>query len=110
MLNSDSYRELRNVKRYNTNPDSEMSDSGNVEVNRRSTSPENVEEEIPEIHTLTQEEVNQQIKGFTAPLTRLLEELTRLVQDMVTTSHPSPYPRADYSTTSGTATYQSDNK
>ena len=31
MLNFDSYREVRNGKRYNTNPESEISEKGNVE-------------------------------------------------------------------------------
>ena len=40
---------------------------------------ENVEGELSEFQTLTQEAVNEQIKGFVAPLTCQLEELTRLV-------------------------------
>ena len=95
-------RELKNGKRYNTNPESEMSENGNVEINRLNNSSENAEEEFSEIHTLTQEAVNEQIKGFIAPLTRQLEELSRLVQGMLTTSYPSYYPR------SGVAAHQSD--
>ena len=74
--------------------------------NRNSS--ENVEREVSEIHTLTQEAVKEQVKGFVAPLTLELEELTRLVQGMVTTPHPSHYPRADFGTTSGTASHHSD--
>ena len=66
-----------------------MSENSSVEDNRAGNSSENVEEEFPEIHTLTEVVVNEQIKGFIAPLTRQLEELTRLVQRMVTTPHPS---------------------
>ena len=68
----------------------------------------NVEEEILEIHTWTQEAVNLHIKGFIAPLKPPLEELIRMVQGNVTTPPPSHYPRTDYSSTSGTAAHQSD--
>ena len=51
---------------------------------------------------------NEQIRGFIAPLTRLLEELTRLVQGMITSRHPNSYPRTELGTTSGTAMLQSD--
>ena len=57
------------------------------------------------IRTLTQEAVNEQIKGCIAPLTRQLEELIRLVQVLVTTPRPCHYSRADFCTTSGTAAY-----
>ena len=85
-----------------------MIESGSVEGNRAVNSLENTEGEVPEIRILTQEAVKEQIKGFIAPLTRQLEELTRLVQEMVTTPHPSHYPRTDYITISGTAAHQPD--
>ena len=66
--------------------------------------------ELYETQMLTQEAVNEQIRGFIAPLNRQLEELTRLVQRLVTTLHQDHYPRTDFGTTSGTATYQSDNR
>ena len=85
-----------------------MSDHGSTEENVTGNSSENVEGEVFEIQTLTQEAVNEQIRAFVAPLTRKLEELTRLVQGMVTTPHPSHYPRTDFGATCGIATYQSD--
>ena len=85
-----------------------MSESGYVEHNRASNSPENTKGEVSKIRTVTQEVVNEQIKGFIAPLTNQLEALTRLVQGMVTTPHSSHYPRTDYSTICGTAAYQPD--
>ena len=85
-----------------------MSENGNSEDNRASKSWENAEEEVLEIRTLTQEAVNEQVKGFSTPLTRQLEELTWLVQGMLTTPHPIHYPRADYNATSGAAVYQPD--
>ena len=100
MLESDSYREFRNGKGHKRNPERTMSENGSIEESRAGNSSENAEEEIPKIHTLSREAVSEQIKGFVAPLTRQLEELTRLVQGMVTTPH---CPRTDYSTISGTA-------
>ena len=78
-----------------------MSENGGVEENRAGNSSGNVEEEVPEIQTLTQEAVNEQFKGLIAPLTCQLKKLTQLVQGMVTTPRPSHFPRADYSTISG---------
>ena len=80
MSDSDSYRELKSGKRYNTSLWRTMSENDSIEEDSAGNSSENFDEEVPEIHTLTQEAVNEQIKGFIAPLTRQLEELTRLVQ------------------------------
>ena len=85
-----------------------MSENGSIEENITGTSSENVKGEVSKIHTLTQKAVNDQFKGFIAPLTRQLEELIRLVLRMVITPHLSHYHRADFGTSSGTATYQSD--
>ena len=108
MLDFYFYRELRNGKKYNADPARIMSENGSVEDNRAGNSSENTEEEVPQIRTLTQEALKEQIEGFMAPLTRQLEEFTRLVQEMVTTPHASHYPRTDYSTISGTAAHQPD--
>ena len=86
-----------------------MRENGNVEVNPTSNSSENVEEEISEIHTMTQEAFNEQIEKFIALLTCQIEELTRLVQGIVATPHVNHYPRTNRSTISGTAAYQPDN-
>ena len=85
-----------------------MSDHGSTEGNVTGISSENVEREVSEIQTLSQETVDEQIRGFLAPLTRQIEELTRLVQGMVTKQHPECYPRTDLGSTSFTATHQSD--
>ena len=82
-----------------------MSENGSIEENVTGNSSEDVQGEVSEIQTLTQEAVNEQIKAFIAPLTRQLEQLTRPVQGIVTTQHPSQYPRTDISTTFGTATF-----
>ena len=48
-------------------------------INPRFSSSENVEREVSEFQTLTQEAVGKQIRVFVASLTRQLDELTRLV-------------------------------
>ena len=110
MLNSIDYGELRNGKPYLTSDESEMSHHGSTEEIANRNSSENVVGENPEMQTLTQEAVDEQITAFIAPLNRQLEELTRLVQEMSTSRHQNSYPRTDFSTTSGTAMPQSDNR
>ena len=109
MLHSTDYRELRNGKRYQTSDQRIMSHHGITEEIANRSSSENVEGEIPEFQTLTQEAVNEQIRGFIAPLIRQLEEFIRLVQGMTASCHPNSYPRTELGTTSGTAIHQSDN-
>ena len=110
MLDSTDYKELRNEKRYLTSDGIGMSHLGSTEEIANRNSSENVVGENPEMQTLTQEAVNEQIRGFIAPLTRQLEELTRLVQEMPTSRHPNSYPRTELGTTSGTAMPQSDSR
>ena len=102
------YRELRNGERYQASIERIMSDHGSTEEIANGNSSENVEREVSEIQTLTQEAVNEQIIGFIAPLTRQLEELTRLVQAMTTSRRPNFYPTTDLGNTSDTAMPQSD--
>ena len=56
-----------------------MSNNGSTEEIANGVSSENVEGDIPDFQTLTQEAVNEQIRGFIASLSRQLE-MTRLVQ------------------------------
>ena len=64
MHHSIDYRELRNGKRYQTSTERKMSNQGsNEELVNRSSS-ENIEGEGPQIHTLTQEAVIEQIRDF----------------------------------------------
>ena len=107
MFNSTDYRELRNGKRYQISSESTMSNHGSTEEIENRSSLENASREVPEFQTLTQETVNEQIRGFIAPLTRQLEELTRLVQGRTTSRHPNFYPRTELGTTSGTVMPQS---
>ena len=108
MLHSTNYTEVRNGKLYKTAAEREISHRGGTEelVNRNSS--ENVEGESPEIQTLTERAINGQIRGFIAPLTRQVEELTKLVQGMSTSRHLNAYPRTELGTTSGAAIPQSD--
>ena len=48
-----------------------------------------------EICTLTQEEVDDQLKRFIALLTRPKEDMTRLGEGLPVASHPNPYPTAE---------------
>ena len=108
MLHSTDYRELRNGKHYQTSDERVMSHHGTTEEIANRSSSENVEGGIPEFQTFTQEAVNEHIRGFIAPLTRQLEELIRLVQEISTSRHPNSYQRTELGTTSGTAMPQSD--
>ena len=108
MLHSTDYREPRNGTRYQTLIECIMRNHGNTEEIVDRSSSENVAREVPEFQTWTQEAVNEQIRGFIAPLTLQLENLTRLVQGMTTSRHPNLYPRTELGTTSGMAMSQSD--
>ena len=72
-----------------------MSENNGPEGNSAINSHETGENEEPEIHTLTQKEVNEHIKSFIAPLTRQLKYLTRLVEGLSVASHPNHYPLAE---------------
>ena len=85
-----------------------MSDHGSTKENATGISSENVEREVSQVKTLTQKAVNEQIRGFIAPLACQLDELTGLVQGMTTTQYPNYYPRTEFGTTSATAIPQSD--
>ena len=93
MLHITDYRRLTNGKRYQTSDEREMSHHGGFEEITNRNSSENVDGEVPEIQTLTQEAVNELIRRFIAPLRRQLEELTRLVQGMSTQDIRIPNPR-----------------
>ena len=84
-----------------------MSENSSIEENIAGILLE-VVEESPDIQTLTQEVVNKQIKGFIAPLTRQLEDLTRLVQKMMTIPNPRHYLSTDCGTSIRTTAYQFD--
>ena len=102
------YGELRNGKHYQTSKERILSHYGSTEEIANRSSSENVEGELPEFQTLTKEAFNEQTRRFFAPLTRQLEELSRLVQRTTTSRYPNSYARTELGTTSGTAMPQFD--
>ena len=61
-------------QKYNTNSGDTKNENGSVEDNRAGNLSENTEGDVPEVRTLIQGTVKEQIKMFIAPLTRQLEE------------------------------------
>ena len=76
MQTFDSIHELRNGKRYNTAKTTTFSENNSSKGCLTLNSHEINDNEGPEICLLTQNEVNEQIKGFIAPDTRQLDDLT----------------------------------
>ena len=69
----------------------------------------NKKEEVPAVRVLTQETFIEQLKGVFVLRAGQLEELTRLVQGMVTKPNPSFYSKAaDYTAISGAVEQQPD--
>ena len=106
LLTTENLEPVNDIKQ--TSIERTMSIHGSMEKLANRSSSADVEREVPESQMLKQEAVNEQIRGFVAPLTRQLEELTRLLQGMTTSRHPNSYPRTQLGTTSGTAMPQSD--
>ena len=85
-----------------------MSNLGSTKEIANGISSESIEGEVLELQMLTQEAVNELIRGFTAPITCQLEQLTRLVQGMTASRHSNFYPRTELGTTPGTVLPQFD--
>ena len=84
-----------------------MSENNSTESSPVRNAPEcNVEDE-PEVYILTQEDVNEQIGSHIAPLTKQLEDMTRLIQGMTTAQNPTSHPRAGTSASFSATGYQS---
>ena len=66
MPNSTDYREVINGKQYQMSIERLMSNHGSREENANRSSSENVEGEVSEFQTLTQEAVVKQIRVFVA--------------------------------------------
>ena len=74
-----SIRQLLNGKECDIAKSNKLSKSSSSESSPIvSASERNVEDE-PEVHVRTQDEVNEQIRNYIAPLTKQLEDLTRLI-------------------------------
>ena len=85
-----------------------MTENNNTECSPIMKAPERNVDDEPEVHVLTQEEVNEQIKSHIAHVTRQLEVLTRLIQGMSTAQHPTFYPGAGAGASFSAAGYQPD--
>ena len=93
MIQSTDHRELRNGERYQTLIERTVRNHVSTKEIANRNSSEKFDVEVPGFQTLKQEAVNEHIRGFIAPLTRQLEERSRLVQGMTTSRHPNSYPR-----------------
>ena len=93
MQSFDSVWQLRNGKKYDTANTLKMNDSKNTESSPIVNAPgRNARDEL-EVHALTQEEVNEQVRNHIGPLTKQLQDLTRLIQGMTTAQLPTSYLR-----------------
>ena len=72
-----------------------MIESNSTESHPFMNVPERNVEDEPEVHDLTQEGINEQITNhIDRRLTHQLEGLTRMIQRMTSTQHPTSYARA----------------
>ena len=85
-----------------------MNESNSTEGSPIKTAPERNVDDEPQVHDLTQEEVNEQIRNRNAPLTKQLEEFIRLFQSMSTAQHAASYPRAGTSVSFSAVGYPPD--
>ena len=104
MLDCEKYRDFMSGKRQNTSTERTTSENGSIEENVTGKSSENVKGEVSDNQALTQEAVNEQIKGFSASLARGIDSALAGSNE---TLHLSHHPKADFGTLSGAATYQS---
>ena len=85
-----------------------MSESNSTETSPIMNAPECDVEDEPELHILTQQKAKEQAINHKAPLTKQLNNTTRLIQGMTITQHPTSYPRACRIDSFSTAGYQPD--
>ena len=72
--------------------------------------PKHNNDDEPEVHALTQQEINEQIICHFNPLSKQLEDLTRLIQGMMTAQYPTSCLLAGTSGIFIAAGFQPDNK
>ena len=80
--------ELRNGKKHETATNSDKNENNRSETNPIMSAHGNNTDKGSETRILTQEEVDEQIRNYIAPLIRQLEDLTWLVQKMSTAHRP----------------------
>ena len=106
MQSFDSIRQLKNGNMYDTTVSTIMTNS--PESSPVTNASECKVEDEPEARILTQVEVIEQIRFHIAPLTKQLEDLTRLIQGMSTAQQLNSYPRAGTSGNFSAAGYLPD--
>ena len=104
----EKYSKLRNSKRHYTSIEHTRIFNSSTDGNVPGISSENVQGEVFEVQTLTQEAINVQFRMFFGLPTCQLDKMTRQLQGNVTTQHSQHYIRTDFGTTSGIVTYQFD--
>ena len=106
MKSFDSFRELTNGKKYDTAIYISMSE--NFESSPIMNAPERNTDEKLEERILSQEDVNEQIRSYFAPLTKQLENWNRLIQGVSTVQQPNTHPRVGTSASFSAAGCQPD--
>ena len=100
MVALDKFRVLRNGKKYGT--------ATNTNISEDSSSRSNPAMSIQSTH-LIQADVNEQTRSFIVPLTKQLDELTRLMQVTSSAQQSNIYPRAGICVSFSAAGYPTDN-
>ena len=94
---------LRNSKKYEMIANIRMSENDGSQTNALPKTNASNAAFASETGILTQKEVDEQITNYIAPMTRQLENLTRLILDMSTAHRKNLSPRAGTSGNSSTA-------
>ena len=102
----DSIRELRNEKKYDTTNSINMSVNNSSESSPILNALEGSVIDESDARTLKQEEIDEQMRKYIAPLARQLEDLTRPIQGIYPAQLPNSYPRAGISASFSAAIYQ----
>ena len=67
MLDSQEYRELRNVERHYTSIECTMSDNGSIEENVTGNSSKNVEKEVSRFKRWPKKRLTNKLEGLSSP-------------------------------------------
>ena len=89
MTLSDTLEETRKGEKYETVTNNNLSESNSSEPNSIMSALENNTDNESKGRILTQVEVDEQIMNYIVPLTRQLEDSTRLIHGMATAHRPN---------------------
>ena len=89
-----TFQKLGNGWKYETFANIRMSEKDSSESNPFKSAHQSNTDTDSETRILTQGEVDDQIRNYIAPLTRQLEKLIRLIQEMSTAHRPNRSPKA----------------